>query len=314
MSDFTSSFWSLFVAGISLVSIVACGLLLASLSRRRVADDPDKTGHVWDEDLDEYNNPLPMWWIGLFWITIAFSLAYLWFYPGLGSYSGALKWSSAAEYQEEVKVAEEKYGPLYAKFASVDLKQLAADPEARVVGQRLFVNYCSQCHASDARGGKGFPNLADHDWLYGGEPDAIKASILEGRRGTMPAMGAALGGEGGAKDVANYVRSLSGLAHDQAAATRGKPGFAACAACHGADGGGNLALGAPNLTDGVWLYGGSESTIVETIMKGRANVMPAHREFLGEQRAHILAAYVYGLAGPKPPAEPKAGVRAAGVK
>jgi cytochrome c oxidase cbb3-type subunit 3 len=314
MSDFTSSFWSLFVAGVSLVSIVACGLLLASLSRRRVATDPDKTAHVWDEDLDEYNNPLPMWWIGLFWITIAFSLAYLAIYPGLGSYSGALKWSSTGEYREEVKVAEEKYGPLYAKFASADLRQLAADPEARVVGQRLFVNYCSQCHASDARGGKGFPNLADGDWLYGGDPEVIKASILEGRRGTMPAMGAAVGGEAGAKDVANYVRSLSGLEHDEAAATRGKGRFAACAACHGADGKGNAAMGAPNLSDRVWLYGGSEATILETIMKGRANVMPAHRDFLGEQRAHVLAAYVYGLSTPAPRPAAPAGVQTTAVK
>ena len=301
MSDFTGGFWSLFVAGVTLVSIVACGLLLASLSQRRIPTDPDKTGHVWDEDLDELNNPLPGWWIWLFWITIVFSLAYLWLYPGLGSYSGALKWSSAGEYVDEVKVAERQYGPIYAKFAAVDLKQLAADPEARIAGQRLFLNYCSQCHASDARGGKGFPNLTDNDWLYGGEPEAIKATILDGRNGLMPPMGAAVGGEAGAKDAANFVRSLSGLDHDKEGAARGKKHFATfCAACHGAEGKGNPAIGAPNLADKVWLYGSSQATIVETILKGRASVMPPHREFLGEPRVHILAAYVYGLSQPDP--------------
>jgi cytochrome c oxidase cbb3-type subunit 3 len=295
MSDFTSGFWSLFVAGATLVSIVACGLLLASMSRRKVASDPDKTSHVWDEDLDEFNNPLPRWWIWLFWITIVFSLAYLWLYPGLGTWPGAAKWTSAGQYGEEVQVAERNYGPLYQKFASLDLKQLAADPQARAAGEKLFVTYCTQCHASDARGGKGFPNLTDGDWLYGGDPEVIKESIMNGRRGTMPAMGEALKEEG-VRDAANFVRSLSGLAHDATRAVRGKTSFAAyCAACHGAEGKGNALMGAPNLTDKVWLYGSSEATLIETISKGRSNVMPAHKEFLGEARVHVLAAYVYGL-------------------
>lgn len=297
MSDFTSGFWSLFIAGVTLVSVVACGVLLASLSRRKVASDPDKTAHVWDEDLHEYNNALPRWWIWLFWITIAWGLAYLWFYPGLGTWQGAFKWTSAGEYQEEVKVAQDRYGPLYARLAAVGLEQLSADPEARVVGQRLFITYCSQCHASDARGSKGFPNLTDDDWLHGGTPEAIKTTILEGRKGAMPPMGAGLS-PAQVKDIANYVRSLSGLSHDEAGAGRGKPLFARCAGCHGAEGQGNIALGAPDLTDKVWLHGSSEATIVETITLGRTNVMPAHKEFLGEQRSHILAAYVYGLSQP----------------
>ena len=298
MSDFTSGFWSLFVAGATLVSIVACGLLLASLSQRKVPSDPDKTGHVWDEDLDELNNPLPRWWIWLFWITIVFSLAYLWLYPGLGTWPGSWKWSSTGQYDEEVQVAERQYGPLYQKFASLDVKALAADPQARAAGEKLFVTYCTQCHASDARGGRGFPNLTDGDWLYGGDPEVIKESIMNGRRGTMPAMGAALKEEG-VRDVANFVRSLSGLEHDAARAARGKPGFAAyCAACHGAEGKGNTLMGAPNLTDKVWLYSASETTVIETISKGRSNVMPAHKEFLGEARVHVLAAYVYGLSNP----------------
>ena len=294
MSDFTSGFWSLYVAGITLVSIIACGLLLSALSRRKVASDPDKTGHVWDEDLDEYNNPLPMWWIWLFWITIIFSVGYLWIYPGLGSWQGASKWSSVEQYQDEVKLAEKTHGPLYARLASADIATLAADPEARAVGQKLFINYCSQCHASDARGGKGFPNLTDGDWLYGGDPQVIKTSIMEGRNGNMPPMAAGLEPPQ-VKELASYVRSLSGLAHDAAAAERGKANFARCIGCHGADGKGNPALGAPNLTDKVWLYGSTEATLVETITKGRSNMMPAHKDFLGEQRSHILAAYVYGL-------------------
>jgi cytochrome c oxidase cbb3-type subunit 3 len=295
VSDFDNALWSFFVAGATLVSIVFCAVLLISMSKRRAASDPGTTGHAWDEDLEEYNNPLPRWWVWLFWITIAFGLAYLWIYPGLGSWQGALKWTSAGQYVDEVRVAEKDYGPIYRKFASASLQQLAADPEARAVGEKLFLNYCAQCHASDARGSKGFPNLADGDSLYGGAPEAIRTSILDGRNGMMPPMGAALG-EAGARDTASYVRSLSGLTHDAAAAVRGKAHFAVtCAACHGPDGKGNTALGAPNLADRTWLYGASEATIVETIMKGRSNQMPAHREFLGEARSHVLAAYVYGL-------------------
>ena len=308
MSDFVSGFWSLYVAGLTLVSIVACALLLFSMSQRKVASDPDKTGHVWDEDLDEYNNPLPRWWVWLFVITIVFSCAYLWFYPGLGSWQGSFKWSSAGQYTDEVRLAEKEYGPLYSRFASSDLKTLAHSPEARVVGEKLFQTYCTQCHAADARGGRGFPNLTDRDWLYGGEPEVIKATIMDGRNGVMPPMGAAVGDAEAIKDTAHYVRSLSGLAHDTLRASRGKAKFqAVCAACHGAEGKGNVAIGAPNLTDKVWLYGSTEATIVETITQGRTNRMPAHREFLGEQRVHLLAAYVYGISHPDEPA-PRAGL------
>jgi cytochrome c oxidase cbb3-type subunit III len=296
MSDFTSGFWSLYVAGITLVSVAACALLLFSMSRRKVASDADTTGHVWDEDLGEYNNPLPRWWIWLFVITIVFGLVYIWLYPGLGTWRGAYQWSSAGQYAEEMKVAEAEYGPLYAKFASADLKTLSQSPEARLVGQKLFMTYCTQCHSSDARGAKGFPNLTDGDWLYGGEPETIKATIMNGRNGMMPPMGAAVGDAEAIKDVANYVRSLSGLAHDADRAKRGQPKFAAiCAACHGPEGKGNPMIGAPNLTDKVWLYGSAEATIIETITRGRTNVMPAHKDFLGEPRVHVLAAYVYGL-------------------
>ncbi len=299
MSDFTSGFWSLYIGIITLVSIAACAVLLQSMSRRRVSTDPENTGHVWDEDLVENNNPLPRWWIWLFWITIVFGLVYLSLYPGLGTWAGAWKWSSAGAYQQEISQAEQDLAPLYAKFAGKTIPQLAADPQAQAVGQRLFLNYCAQCHSSDGGGSKGFPNLTDRDWLHGGEPENIQASILNGRTGVMPPFGSVLGAEG-VKDVAHYVRSLSDLTVDGVRAGRGKVTFMqTCAACHGPEGKGNPAVGAPNLTDKTWLYGSSEATIIETVTKGRTNVMPAHKDFLGEARVNILASYVYGLSHPE---------------
>ena len=298
MSDFASGFWEYYVGIITVVSVLACAVLLWSMSARRVPGGPT-TGHTWDEDLGELNHPLPRWWIWLFTVTIAFSLIYLVLYPGLGSYAGSYRWTSTGQYEAEVKQANEQYGPLYEKYAAQDLKQVAADPKARAIGQRLFLNYCAQCHASDGGGSRGFPNLTDRDWLYGGEPETIKASILNGRNGIMPPLGAALGEEG-TKDVAHYVLSLSRLKSDPVRAARGKEKFAVCAACHGADGKGNRQLGAPDLTDQIWLHGSSEAAIIETIAKGRNSVMPAHKDFLGEPKVHILAAYVYSLSNPQP--------------
>ncbi len=313
MSDFTSSFWEFYVGIITVASIVACAVLLQTMSSRRVAGSTTQTtGHTWDEDLGEYNNPLPRWWIWLFYITIVFGLAYLFLYPGLGSYAGSYKWTSTGEYEAEVKEANAQYGPLYEKYAAQDLKQLAADPQARAIGQKLFLNHCAQCHGSDAAGGKGFPNLTDDDWLYGGAPETIKTSIMNGRNGVMPPLGAVLGDEG-AKDTANYVLSLSRSPHDSTRAGRGKEKFSTiCAACHGPDGKGNQTLGAPNLTDNIWLYGSSEANIVETITKGRGtntmtpgtSVMPAHKDLLGEAKVHILAAYVYSLSNPQTTGKP----------
>jgi len=296
MSDFTSDFWGLYVAVITLVSIVACGVFLMMLSRKKVAGSTVETmGHVWDGDLEEFNNPLPRWWMWLFYLTIAFALVYLALYPGLGTYAGIYKWSSQGQYNGEQEKAAARFGPVFDKYAKMDLKRVAADPEAREIGQRLFLNYCAQCHASDGRGSKGFPNLTDGDWLYGGEPETVKTSIMVGRGGVMPALAAALGEEG-TRDVAHHVLALSKQTHDSVRSGRGAEKFATiCAACHGPDGKGNPALGAPNLTDGTWLYGGGETTIVETITKGRHGVMPAHGEFLGEAKVHVLSAYVWGM-------------------
>ena len=233
-----------------------------------------------------------MW---LFYITIVFGLAYLFLYPGLGTYAGKLGWASKGQYEEELKLADEEYGPLFAKYQQVDIKMLAVDPQAHAIGERLFLTYCAQCHGSDARGNKGYPNLTDSDWLHGGEPDAIKVTILKGRNGAMPPMGAAIGTEKDIENVAHYVLSFSDSAADPIKAAIGKEKFAACAACHGANGKGNTAVGAPNLTDKTWLYGGSVATIMESIRGGRNNVMPAFAEFLGEAKVHLLSAYVWGL-------------------
>ena len=233
-----------------------------------------------------------MW---LFYITIVFGFIYLALYPGLGSFAGKLGWSSRGEYQEELKVADAEYGPLFAKFQNTDMKLLAADPQAKAIGQRLFLTYCAQCHGSDARGNKAYPNLTDTDWLYGGDPETIKATLLKGRNGMMPPMGAAVGTDKDIENVAHYVLSLSGSTSDPIKASFGKEKFGACVACHGAEGKGNPALGAPNLSDKTWLYGGSVATIMETIRGGRNNVMPAFGDFLGEAKVHLLASYVWGL-------------------
>ncbi len=305
MSDFTSGFWNWYVALITIASIAGCAILLWSQSRYKVKLDADgqparTTGHVWDEDLTELNTPMPRWWMGLFYLTIVFGIVYLVLFPGLGSYGGKLGWNSTGAYQAELKQADTDFGPLFARYASQDIKAVAADPQAHAIGERMFLNYCAQCHGSDARGNKGYPNLTDADWLHGGEPQTIKQTIMAGRIGQMPAMGAALGSDKDIEGVAHYVRNLSGLTADPVKVAFGKAKFGACAACHGAEGKGNPMLGAPNLADKTWLYGGSADTIMETIRKGRTNTMPAFGDFLGEAKVHVLAAYVWSLSNPQP--------------
>jgi cytochrome c oxidase cbb3-type subunit III len=295
MNQFTSDFWSGWVSVLTLASILVCGVLLWAMTTKRPekGEKVDTTGHVWDEDLAEWNNPLPNWWRWLFYITIVFAFVYLYLYPGLGNYKGALDWSSIGQYNTEIKDANATYGPVFEKYQKMPLPQVAADAQGREMGQHLFLTYCSQCHGSDAKGARGFPNLTDNDWLYGGEPEQIIASITDGRNGMMPP-GMVQGDQ--VKEAANYVLSLSGEKHDAALAAKGKPLFETiCAACHGPEGKGNIAMGAPNLTDKVWLYGRSEATIVETITKGRSGVMPAWKEKLDPAKIHLLAAYVWGL-------------------
>jgi cytochrome c oxidase cbb3-type subunit 3 len=293
VSDFTSDFWHFYIAAISLASIIACAVFLKMQS---VTMKPkDTTGHTWDEDLTEYDNPLPRWWAWLFYLTIAFSVGYLVLYPGLGSYQGTLGWTQIGQLEEENKAASAEFGPLYDRFAKLQVEDLAKRPEAIAVGQKLFLNHCAQCHASDAGGSRGFPNLTDKKWLWGGTPEAIKTSITEGRRGVMPPFGPSLG-EQGVKDVAHYVLSLSGSANDSIRKARGEPLFkSSCVACHGPEGKGNPALGAPNLTDGIWLHGSGEQAIIEQVTKGRQNQMPAHKDILSPAKIHLLTAYVYSL-------------------
>ena len=297
MADFTSSFWNWFIIIPTVGGIIACFLLIRWLSTAIKPEDEGKEmDHVWDGDLVELNNPLPRWWLNMFYITLYFSIGYLALYPGLGTFKGLLEWTSTGQYEREIDIADAKYGPLFKKFQEMPIVAVAADPEARRMGERLFVNYCATCHGSDARGARGFPNLRDNDWLYGGDPDVIQQTILEGRNGVMPAWADALGGDAGVADVTEFVFSLSGRDVDQAAAARGGEKYQMlCVACHGADGIGNQALGAPNLTDSIWLYGGSSKQVMETIAKGRIGVMPPHRDFLGEDKVHLLAAYVYSL-------------------
>ncbi len=295
MSEFASGFWDLYIALLTLISIVACAVFLKTQSVRKVRAENETTGHTWDEDLAEYNNPLPKWWSWLFYITIVFSLIYLVLYPGLGTWPGTLGWTQVGQLKEEQSRAEKRFGPIYQKFAALEVDALKKNPEALAIGQKLFLNNCAQCHASDGAGSRGFPNLTAGAWQWGGDVKTIKTTIAEGRTGVMPPFGAALG-EQGVKNVAQYVRSLSGLTTDSIRVALGKDIYLQnCVACHGADGKGNPALGAPNLTDKNWLHGSTEPVVIETITRGRTSQMPAHKALLDEARIHLLTAYVLSL-------------------
>lgn len=296
MHDFTNTFWPAFITVVSIGGILGCVLLLWFTSKIKVpANDDNTSGHVWDEDLREMNNPLPRWWVGLFVITIVFSLFYLFAYPGLGEYEGSLGWSQTKQYEEEMAKADAELKPIYAKFAATPIEDLAKNPEANAIGERLFMNNCAQCHGSDANGSRGFPNLTDNDWLYGGDPETIKQTITNGRNGMMPPMAAMVGSEEDIKNVANYVLSISGSMHDKGRAGLGQAKFAACAACHGPEGKGNPMIGAPNLTDNIWLHGAGEKAIIKRIVEGKTNQMPAQKNKFTPEQIHVLTAYVFGL-------------------
>lgn len=289
-----SAFWSFWIIGLTLIYMVGiCWILLAN--RKTTGSGPDTTtGHTYD-GIDEYDNPLPAWWFYMFVISIVFAIGYVIAYPGLGAFQGVMNWSSAGQLKQDVAKADAQYGPLFTKFANMPITEVANDPQALKMGQRLFASNCAQCHGADARGSFGFPNLADTDWLYGGAPEQIEQTIAHGRNGVMPAWESALGNQG-VLDVASYVVTLSGRSADAKLAEAGKAKFAIyCVGCHGADGKGNQQLGAPNLTDNVWLYGGSPLMIQQTVRGGRSNTMPTWNERLGAERVHLLAAYVYSL-------------------
>lgn len=319
-----SNFWSIWITVLSLLVIAGCFILLRLCSKNTTPEikEGDLMDHSYD-GIQEINNPLPKWWSYLFYITIVFGLLYLVLYPGLGNYKGLLGWSSSnqsigteqgikadsakaiadateegrwVQYDQEVKLADEKYGPIFEAYKATPLAELVKNEEALKVGGRLFLQNCAQCHGSAGRGGKGFPNLTDGDWLYGGELETIKTSIMNGRHGMMPPKGGLPIDDSEIAGLAEYVVSLSGREHDAALAAKGQGSFMkGCFACHGMDAKGNKLMGAPNLTDNVWLYGGSRGVIMESIKNGRSGVMPAWKDVLGEEKVHVIAAYVYSL-------------------
>jgi cytochrome c oxidase cbb3-type subunit III len=297
VSDFFSSGWSWFIIAITVGGLVFCVWLLLASSKTAAMSSDGTTGHVWDEDLREMNNPLPRWWLWLFVITVVFAAVYLTFYPGLGDKPGTLKWTQEGQWATEQEAAKVKLQPLFAQYTAMDAAQLAQQPEAMAMGQRLFLNNCAQCHGSDGKGSKGFPNLTDADWLWGGDFDTIKQSIGNGREGLMPPMADAVGSSDEQRNLAHYVMSLSGSPHNSLKAQLGKAKFTACAACHGPQGKGNPALGAPNLSDKIWLHGWGEEAILAVIQNGKHNVMPAQNKLLTPEQIHVLGAYVKSLSG-----------------
>lgn len=289
-----SDFWSWYIIILVVINIAGCWALLHFTRKMDTETAEDgTTGHEYD-GIREYNKPLPRWWLWMFYISIIYSVIYLALYPGLGKYAGYFGWTSAGQHQEQVEAAKEKFGPIFAKYAGIKIKELVKEEKAITMGQRIFANNCSACHGSDARGVPGYPDLTDSDWLYGSSPSEIKRTITSGRTGMMPPHGAVLGEEG-LKNVVAYVLSLSGGKASMGDVEAGRDKYMLCAACHGPEGKGNSMMGAPNLTDSVWLYGGSEGQIAKTIKEGRMGVMPAHRDILSPEQIHLVSAYIYSL-------------------
>ncbi len=302
--DFVSDFWHYYIAALTILGILFSVWVLKSQTTRKLAPgEQAETLHpTWDGDLQELNNPLPRWWMWLFYALVVFGIIYLVLYPGLGKFQGVFNWSSASQYSDEKTRVDAQFDRVFQPFLGQDPMAVAADPAARAMGRNLYMTYCSQCHGSDARGARGFPDLTDNLWLFGGTPDEIRDSIVNGRMAEMPPMGDAVGGEAGAREVANYVLSMGGKPHDAALAAAGREKYAACAGCHGEDGKGIPAAGFPNIVDDAWQYGGSEADIVASIMKGRKGGMPAFQNMLGDAKIHLLTAYVWGLGGGMKPA------------
>lgn len=279
---------------LTLGSLLGCLWLMWWTAKRRSATEGDKTDHVWD-GVEEYNNPMPRWWLGLFIITVVFALGYLIVYPGLGWYAGTQGWTQEGELKAEQDRAQVLLEARFADVATDDLVALSGNEQAMATAKNLFANNCSTCHGADARGARGFPNLTDRDWLWGGNPETIYESIAHGRKGVMPAWAAVLGKQG-VEEVSAYVMHLSGRKAPKDWVQAGKARFdTICAACHGPNGGGTQAMGAPNLTDQTWLYSGTLPAIRTAIIEGRGNEMPPHLDTLGELKVRLLAAYVYGL-------------------
>jgi cytochrome c oxidase cbb3-type subunit 3 len=289
-----SSFWSWWIIILTSVSIFLIFWLLMANRSGAPADPEQTTGHAAD-GIEEYDNPMPYWWFLMFLFTIIFAIGYLIAYPGMGNFKGLLNWSQIDQWERSVAAAEERFGALRFKYLAMPVEEVAKDRQARKMGQRMFANNCAQCHGADARGSNGFPDLSDSDWIWGGTPDSIKTSITNGRIAAMPAWGPMLGDDG-VRDTAAFVMSLSGREVDADQAVAGKEKYdMICIACHGADGTGNPMLGAPNLANGIWLYGGDTEQVMNSIREGRNGVMPAHTDLLSEDKIHLITAYIYSL-------------------
>lgn len=294
-----NSFWSAWIIILTVVSLVLITWILFA-NRKTKGSGPDTTtGHVYD-GIEEYDNPLPAWWFYLFVITLVFGVGYLLMYPGLGSFKGLLGWTQHGQWQKQLDAAEQKYGKVFAEYAAMPIEEVVEHPKALKMGQRLFANNCAQCHGSDAQGSYGFANLVDEEWLYGGSPEQIKTSIANGRTGAMPGWQSVLGDQG-VINVSAYVLSLSGREVDDSQASSGAQQYQMfCSSCHGVDGTGSIAMGAPDLTNSIWLYGGSAGLVQRSIRNGRNGQMPAHKDLISEDKIHLLAAYVYSLSQREP--------------
>ena len=303
-----STFWSIWVIVLTAITLIGCCWLLFANRKANIpgdpdADEPNKTGHVHD-GIEEYDNPMPAWWVWGFVGSVVFSVVYLLLYPGLGNFPGLLGWTQESRWEARVAEAEAELNEVLSAYAAVPIEDLAGDPSALRMGRRLFNNNCSVCHGVGGTGANGFPNLADDNWQWGGSPSAILTSISQGRSGVMPPWAAALGPEG-VTQVTQYVLSLSDEPHNAAQAEQGAARYATyCSACHGPQGAGMTALGAPNLTDDIWLYRDSQSTleqnIAHSIRQGRTGQMPAHSDMLRAEKIHVIAAYVYSLSQTNP--------------
>lgn len=293
-----TSFWNWYVIIITIVTILGCFWLLQwtkGVSNRDEEGGTGTTGHVWDEDLVELNNPLPKWWLNLFYITIVFAVIYFVLFGGLGNIGGVLGWSQEGQYDQEMQAATEAQEVIFARYREMDSEALIADADAKATGQRLFANNCAQCHGSDGGGARGFPNLADNDWQYGGSFETIMQTLENGRTGAMPVMVGGLDDKA-IGELVVYVQSMSGQKADPELAAAGKKNFdMLCVACHGIDGSGNQALGAPRLNDQIWLYGGDPDSIRETLVNGRNGMMPNFKDTLSEDQRRLITAYVMGL-------------------
>jgi cytochrome c oxidase cbb3-type subunit 3 len=292
------AFWHWFVAAGTILFIIWCIWLIGWSAKQGPTNksDADLTGHKWDGDLEEWNNPAPKWWLYLYFITVFWAVGYLIAFPGLGNFDGMLGWSQEKQYAAEQQAAAERFEPIYAGYAEMEFESLTENADAMRLGASLYASYCTTCHGSDARGAPGYPNLTDGNWIWGNSEQQIVTTLKQGRNAVMLALGAALGGDEAIDDMVRYVRSLSGLVEADEAAAAMQPKFVAlCSACHGMDGKGNQMLGAANLSDDSWLYGGSAEDVRYTLVNGRNGVMPAHGELLGDNRTKILAAYVYSL-------------------